>query len=115
MIPGLPTARPRRALVFASFGATAFLVAAQPQQQTSRFYNVRLGHLLGIGVGVGAVLLLGAADAPPVFVEKQLPAVRVWASVLAVAVTLLVAAPLKTASFATVARPSRLLHTWPSM
>lgn len=75
--------------LFPSLGPTAFLQAEQPEQPTARLYNTIVGHLLGLGSGCIAVLLLGAQDAPGVFVTHELTPVRVGASVLAVALNLL--------------------------
>lgn len=95
LIPGLLGIALHRLMLFASLGPTAYFMAAQPQQPTARFYNVFVGHLLGFAVGIGAAFLLGAAGEPSVFQAKELSQARLWASVLAVAVTILVSVPLK--------------------
>ncbi|MUG91415.1 hypothetical protein F7734_02485 [Scytonema sp. UIC 10036] len=48
-----------------------------------------MGHLLGLSAGFLAVVLLGARDAPAVLSTNQLVPVRVWASVLAIALNML--------------------------
>lgn len=97
LIPGVIALMVGRPLLFASLGPTAYLQAAQPQQPTSRFPNVVLGHLVGFAVGALAVVLFSAADAPSAFEAKQLAPQRVLASVLAMAGVLLIAALLKPA------------------
>jgi hypothetical protein len=92
LVPGLLALATGAPLLFASLGPTAFVVAAQPQSPMARFSNVVAGHAVGFAAGAAAVLLLGAADAPSVFVARELAPPRLWASVLAVAATLLAAA-----------------------
>jgi hypothetical protein len=75
--------------LFPSLGPTAFLQVETPEQRTARFYNVVVGHLLGLGAGLLAVTLLGAGDAPAVLLTKELIPVRVWAAVLAVVLNML--------------------------
>ncbi|MGI2905226.1 HPP family protein [Tolypothrix sp. VBCCA 56010] len=70
-------------LIFPSLGPTAFLQAEQPDQPSAKFYNVVVGHLLGLFAGLLAVKLLGADNAPSVLGTAQLAPVRVWAAVLA--------------------------------
>ncbi|MGI8748328.1 MAG: HPP family protein [Deinococcus sp.] len=49
-----------------------------------------MGHLIGLLSGFLAVWLLGATNAPSVLATHDLTSPRVWASALAVALTLLV-------------------------
>lgn len=74
--------------LFPSLGPTAFLQAEQPDQKTAKFYNTLVGHLSGLGAGLIAVTILGATSAPPVLSTGELTAVRVWASVLAIALNM---------------------------
>ena len=78
-----------------SLGPTAFLQTEQPEQPTARFYNTVMGHLHGLIAGVAAVLILGANAAPPVLSTHDLTPVRVWASVLAVGLNMLLGFVLK--------------------
>jgi hypothetical protein len=75
--------------LFPSLGPTAFLLAERPGQTSARFYNIVVGHLIGLGAGLAAVLLLGASAAPAVLATKELAAVRVWAAVLSAVLTML--------------------------
>lgn len=75
--------------LFPSLGPTAFMQAEFPEHPTTDAYHTVVGHLIGIGAGVGAVLVLGAQDAPAIDVGGGLVPVRVWAAALSVAVTIL--------------------------
>lgn len=81
--------------LFPSLGPTAFLQAEQPDQKTARFHNTVVGHLCGLAAGLLAVMVLGAATAPPVLATGELTPVRVWASVLAIALNMLLGFLLK--------------------
>ena len=89
LIPGLIGLAAGNPWLFPSLGPTAFLQAANPQQPSSRFYNTLMGHLLGIAAAVIAVLVIGATAEPSVLATHQLFPRRVWASALAIALTLL--------------------------
>jgi len=71
-----------------SLGPTAYLVAATPAHPASRFANTVLGHAIGLAVGFAAVALLGAWSAPSVLGDRTLAPERMWAAVIAVALTL---------------------------
>lgn len=75
--------------LFPSLGPTAFLQVETPDQPASRFYNTVVGHAVGIVAGFLAVLALRAGQAPPLFATHQLVPVRVWASVLAIVLSML--------------------------
>lgn len=83
--------------LFPSLAPSAFLIAGNPQQPNTRLYNVVAGHFLAIGAGCVSVLLLGATSAPSVMVSHSLAPVRIWASGLAILMTL--AAQIPTRSF----------------
>lgn len=70
-------------------GPTAFLQAENPELAASRFYNVVVGHLIGLGAGFCSLAVLNAWQSPAVLTSHQLTPVRVWAAVLAVALTVL--------------------------
>lgn len=89
LIPGLIGLAAGNPWLFPSLGPTAFLQAANPQHPSSRFYNTLVGHLLGIAASLIAVLVLGANQEPSVLATHQLFPLRVWASGLAIALTLL--------------------------
>nr|WP_244977120.1 HPP family protein [Deinococcus humi] len=76
-------------LLFPSLGPTAFLQTETPDQTSAQPYHVVIGHVVALLAGFLAVWVFGAADAPSVLATHDLTAPRVWASVLAVALTLL--------------------------
>jgi CBS-domain-containing membrane protein len=78
-----------RPWLFASLGPTAFLQVETPDHPTSRFYNVVFGHLIGLAAGFLAVVLVRAGNDPSVLTVQYLTTDRVWASVLAMALTML--------------------------
>jgi CBS-domain-containing membrane protein len=75
--------------LFPSLGPTAFLQAEVPDHRMARFANTIMGHLIGLGAGYLAVALLQAEDASSVLATGHLTAVRIWASALAIALTIL--------------------------
>jgi hypothetical protein len=95
LVPGLLSIAFGQIWLFPSLGPTAFQQVALPQAPTSRFYNVVAGHLIGAVVAIVLVLLIVGENEPSVFELKELTARRLAASVVAVAVTLLVAVPIR--------------------
>lgn len=93
--------------LFPSLGPTAFLLAHSPEQPAARAWNVVVGHLLALAAGYAALALFGGLGAPDLFAAHELAPVRVWASALAVALTL--AAQLVTRSFHPPAAATTLL------
>jgi CBS-domain-containing membrane protein len=89
LIVGLMGLLAHQPWLFPSLGPTAFLLVETPEQPSARFYNVVVGHLLGVGAGFLAIVLCHANDAPAVLSTHHLTAVRVWATVLAVALNML--------------------------
>lgn len=81
--------------LFPSLGPTAFLQAELPKLPSSKFYNIVVGHLLGLGSGLLAVALFGANQAPSVLTTGALTTPRVWAAVLAVILNLFLVLLLK--------------------
>ncbi len=72
-------------LLFASLGPSAYLAARKPQERSTKFYNVFMGHLSGLAAGFLAVFALGAWNAPVPFVDSHsLAPVRLFAIALAV-------------------------------
>jgi HPP family len=78
-----------------SLGPTAVLAAEMPAHPASRPWNTIAGHLGGLLAGFGAVLITGAATQPVVLVDHVLTPPRVLASVLAIAMTVLLGALLR--------------------
>lgn len=76
-------------LVFPSLGPTAFLQTETPDQPGARPYNTVVGHLVGLLAGFVGVWVFGATSAPSVLATHELTAPRVWASALAIVLTLL--------------------------
>lgn len=81
--------------LFPSLGPTAFLQVQTPYRPASSFYNTVVGHSVGLAAGFFAVLVLGAGDASSVMATHHLTAVRMWAAVLAMTLTMLVSLLLK--------------------
>ncbi len=75
--------------LFTSLGPTAYELAEKPDLKSARFYNVVVGHFVGIGCGFTAVALLGAWDAPSVNAHALLTPVRMWTATVAVFLTVL--------------------------
>jgi hypothetical protein len=78
-----------------SLGPTAYLQAETPAHPSSRFYNTVIGHLVGLCMGFVAVAIFSASQMPSVFLDHELVLPRVWASALALMLTLLTALLLK--------------------
>ncbi len=76
--------------LFPSLGPTAYMLTETPKLPATRFYNVLVGHLVGLGAGFLAVALVNAWSAPPVVSTGILTMPRMGASALAVAITLAV-------------------------
>lgn len=78
-----------------SLGPTAYLQAEMPAHPSARLYNTVTGHLIGLAMGFLSVMMFNAWDAPSPLLDHQLGLSRVWASALALTLTLLVALLLK--------------------
>lgn len=76
--------------LFAGLGPTAIMIAASPGHSTTRFHSIVLGHLVAILCAWLALLLLGATKSPSLLGGNSIAVVRVWASALAVGLTVLV-------------------------
>jgi len=81
--------------LFPSLGPTAYLQAESPAHPASRFYNTLVGHLLGLGAGFAAVFAVGAYYDPVVMVSHQLTWGRIFATAIALALTMLLGIVLK--------------------
>jgi hypothetical protein len=86
-LAGLFTGQP---WLLPSLGPTAYLQVESPAHPRTRFYNTVVGHLVGLLMGFLAVILFNAKDDPVTLVAKTLTAPRVGASVVALALTILV-------------------------
>lgn len=75
--------------MFPSLGPSAFLQAEDPDRKSARFYNVIVGHLVGLASGIAAVLVVGASNAPGVLASDILTPVRLEAAVLSAVLTMI--------------------------
>jgi uncharacterized membrane protein YgaE (UPF0421/DUF939 family) len=85
-----------RPWLFPSLGPTAFALAEYPDARMSRFYHVVLAHLIGLGAAILSVHLLSARVAPALPASGQIAWARVWAAALALTLTILLEALLRT-------------------
>jgi hypothetical protein len=76
-------------LIFASLGPTAFELIETPKRRSARPYNVIAGHLIAVLAGFAALYLTHGWAVPAVS-AKGVPLLRVWAAVLAAAITVVV-------------------------
>jgi hypothetical protein len=95
LIVGLTGLAAHRPWLFASLAPTAYEFAEKPELPGSRIYNAIVGHLVGVGAGFFSTWALAAWAVPPVMSSRFLTPQRVWASVLAIALTSFVAVLLK--------------------
>ncbi|MGH9588239.1 MAG: HPP family protein [Acidobacteriaceae bacterium] len=73
-------------LIFASLGPTAYELVETPKRPSARTYNVVVGHLIAVLAGFAALFIVRAWSAPPVS-GHGVPLLRVWAAVIAAALT----------------------------
>lgn len=88
LAPGVLAVVTGQVWLFPSLGPTAFLQAEAPALRMSKLYNTLAGHLVGIVAGYAAIAALGLNGVDSVFVIHQVSAGRMWASVIAVTLTL---------------------------
>jgi hypothetical protein len=74
--------------LIASLGATVFMQANSPADTNSRAYNVVVGHAIALLAAFLAVALMGVETAPSVLAKASFPVSRVWASFLAMVLTM---------------------------
>jgi len=79
----------REPFIFASLGPTAYELIETPHRRSARPYSIFVGHLTGIGAAFLALFLTAARHSPPVS-TAGVPLIRVWATVLAAALTVFV-------------------------
>lgn len=89
LIVGLTALVAGSSWLFASLGPTAYLRARYPDSPLARLYNTFIGHLVGLASGFTAVAMFNAWDAPIVPLH-ELTAVRVWAAVISIILTVFV-------------------------
>jgi hypothetical protein len=73
-----------------SLGPTAFLQTALPAHPSARLWNVVMGHGGGVIAGFAGVFLFNALNDPAVLTDHQLTVGRLGASVVGMAVSMLV-------------------------
>lgn len=76
-------------LVFASLGPTAYELVETPDRRTAQPYSVLVGHLVGVGAGFAAISMVHCWHVPPVS-SAGVPFLRIWAAIIAVAITVFV-------------------------
>lgn len=76
----------RQPLIFASLGPTAYELIETPHRRSAQPWCILIGHLTGIGSGFLALFLTRAWLVPPVS-SAGVPFIRIWAVVLAAALT----------------------------
>jgi CBS-domain-containing membrane protein len=84
LLPGLLGIATGRPALFPSLGPTALFQAHTPDHPSSRFYNIVVSHLLGIGCGCLMVAIFGIARQKSVFEVGELSWARVGAATAAV-------------------------------
>lgn len=77
----------REPLIFASLGPTAYELVEQPHQRSARTYNIIVGHMIGLGCGFLAILLLGGWTEPNALSTAIVTQRRFWIIVIAVTAT----------------------------
>lgn len=75
--------------LFSSLGPTGFEIIEKPKQDSSRTWNVIVGHFIAIGCGYAGVAAAGAWNVPAVNAHSHVALARIWAAALAVALTAL--------------------------
>lgn len=83
--------------LLANLGPTVYLQAAYPNNPSSRFVNVVVGHIVGIIAGFIGGILFDAVNDPVVLVDKTLTGARLGAAVAGIILTILVTLLLKVA------------------
>jgi CBS-domain-containing membrane protein len=89
LVAGAMTLATSQPWLFAALGPTAVVVASAPGQPSSRFHSVVVGHLSALLCAWLIVVLVGASGSSSMS-EGTVGIARVWASAMAVAVTVLV-------------------------
>lgn len=77
-------------LLFASLGPSVAIQVSTPQRRIARPWNVAVGHLIALGIGIAAVYATGAINSPPFLDSHPLSFERVAAAAFAIGVGLFV-------------------------
>ncbi len=85
----------RLPLLFASLGPTAYELVEKPSSRSSRTYNIIVGHFVALGCGFFSLWALSAWNVPKVFSADMVSLPRLWAAVLAAALTAVLILSLK--------------------
>lgn len=75
--------------LFVSVGATAYEQIEKPELESSRPYNVIVGHLVGFAAGFCALWVMHAWGSPKVASAGFVAGTRIWTATIAVALTTL--------------------------
>ncbi len=76
--------------LFSSLGPTAYEIVEKPHQPSARLYNVLVGHFVAIGSGFAAIAIVGAWNVPIINAHSVPPWPRVWTSLIAVVLTVVI-------------------------
>jgi hypothetical protein len=87
LIVGLVGLAARMPLLLASLGPTAYEQTEMPHLRSSRPYNVIVGHMVGLAAGFLGIVLVHAWHDPKVLATGQLTPARLYACVIAAALT----------------------------
>jgi hypothetical protein len=78
-----------RPLLFASLGPTAYEQVEKPELPSAKLYNVVIGHWVALTCGFASLAIVNAWSAPNAMSVDHFVPIRVWACVIAVALTAL--------------------------
>ncbi|MGB7134769.1 MAG: HPP family protein [Acidobacteriaceae bacterium] len=92
----------RQPLIFASLGPTAYELIETPHRRSARPYSILIGHLTGIAAAWLALFLTHAWTAGPIS-AAGVPMARIWAAVIAAAITTFVTLLLRASQPAAIA------------
>lgn len=73
-----------------SLAPTYYLYSVTPHLPSARLYNTIVGHFIAIGMGFLTVLVTGASHLPSALTTHDLTPGRIWASGIAIFLTLLI-------------------------
>lgn len=90
LVVGVVSLLAGRPLLFPSLGPSAYIIGEMPGHPSARWYNTIVGHLTGLIIGFVVVALLNVDNHPVLMKDLALTMGRVWAAVLAIALTFLI-------------------------
>ena len=76
--------------LFPVLGTTAYLQVEQPGHERTRFYNVIIGHYIGIGAGLIGIVIFNLWNVPSIFMTYHLVPGEVGAAGIAVFLTIII-------------------------